>query len=289
MNSPMIRVERLSFSYYGGPRVLDDVSFEVSRGSFVLLAGPTGSGKSTLLRCLNGLIPHFHRGEYEGTVTVNGRVVARTSMAAIAAEVGLVFQNPENQLVALNVEREVAFGPENLGLPREEIRKRVESAIERVGIEHLRDAAPGQLSGGEQQRVAIASILAMKPSILLLDEPTSNLDPQIANSVVELLSDLKHRDGTTIVLSEHRLELILPHVDRVICLDGGRVAFDGSPAAFVDQPSVEDLDVELPPVVRAFKRLKKLGAFSGPTPLNHAQAVEALSTILRGRKGEGVS
>lgn len=178
---PIVEVRSLSYTYPGSTKpTLTNVNFSVEEGEFILLTGPSGCGKTTLCRCLNGLIPNSYGGEFNGQVIVDGLVTTEHPVYEIAQHVGLVFQNPENELFCTSVEREVAFGPENLALPREEIRKRVEESLAMVGISHLRDKSPEELSGGEQQKVAIAALLAMKPKILVLDEPTANLDPASA-------------------------------------------------------------------------------------------------------------
>ncbi|MHA1734497.1 MAG: energy-coupling factor ABC transporter ATP-binding protein [Promethearchaeota archaeon] len=278
-----ITIKNLTFAYTGDVPALRDVSMEIESGEFVLLCGPTGSGKSTLLRCINGLIPHFHRGEeYSGTVIVGGKPVEAHSIADLSRSVGFVFQNPENQLVALNVERELAFGPENLGLDRDEIRERVDRAIERVGISHLRNSSPFNLSGGEQQRVAIASVLAMEPDILLLDEPTSNLDPVMAQNIISLLLDLNRTEKRTVIITEHRLDLILPFVDRVVALEGGRVLSNGTPQEFVVDEKVHASDINLPEIVKIFLGLEREGFLVNVHPLTVDSAAEILEDYFRG-------
>lgn len=170
--------ENLAFAYSGVRRpAIKNINLQIEKGEYVVVTGPTGCGKTTLCRCFNGLIPHFHQGRMTGRVTINGIDTLERKVSDLSQTVGLVFQDPENQLVALNVERELAFAPENLGLPVEEVKARVEEAVELVGLERLRSKAPYELSGGEQQRVAIASVLTLRPSLLVSDEPTSNLNP----------------------------------------------------------------------------------------------------------------
>jgi len=268
-----IEVKNLSFKYRGTDEwALRDINLEIEEGEFVLIVGPTGCGKSTLCRCLNGLIPHFYEGEYVGDVYVYGIRVRETPTHVLARYVGMVFQEPEDQLIMTNVEREVAFGPENLGLPREEVIRRIYWALEVLGIKHLRERAPYELSGGEQQKVAIASILAMKPKILILDEPTSSLDPSSAKEVLDLLTELREELKVTIVLVEHRLELIASRVDRVIVMDHGRVVDDGDPREVLIKDHVVKLGVGVPKVLRAYKRLWP-GKALGRPPLTPGEFV----------------
>ncbi len=226
----MIRFERTSFTYPdAGVPALVDVSLEIARGEFALVIGPSGSGKSTLLRCINGLVPHFSGGRLAGRVIVDGLDTREHPPSELAARAGFVFQEPEAQFVTERVEGEIAFGMENLGVPPLTMRKRVEEVLDLLGIAALRDRPVSSLSGGEQQRVAIASALALQPGILLLDEPTSQLDPLAAEEVLAALDRLNDDLGLTIVLSEHRLERVIQHADRVIALRAGQPPIVGSP------------------------------------------------------------
>ncbi|MBT8171491.1 energy-coupling factor ABC transporter ATP-binding protein, partial [Candidatus Bathyarchaeota archaeon] len=174
----IIKSSNLTYTYPGTTKPsIENVNITIKKGDFVILTGPSGCGKTTLCRCFNGLIPHFYNGTLEGKIVVNGLDVTNHQIHQMARHVGLVFQNPENQLFALSVEKDVAFGLENFGVPREEIRKKVDRALRLVGIIDLAERPPHELSGGQQQRVAIASVLAMEPKIMILDEPTSFLDP----------------------------------------------------------------------------------------------------------------
>ncbi|HEX9076932.1 MAG TPA: ATP-binding cassette domain-containing protein [Anaerolineae bacterium] len=224
----LIELERVRYRYEDGKRALDDINLKVEAGESVLLAGASGSGKSTLCRALNGLIPHFHGGVLEGRVLVDGRDTRTHPVHRLFSIVGLVFQNPDAQLFNSTVEREVAFGLASLGLPREEIHARLQWALEAARIAHLKDRAPHSLSGGEQQIVAIAAILALRPRVLVLDEPFANLDPDAMERVCALLRDI-HAQGTAIILAEHRLHAALGDATRLVVLDHGRVVRDGEP------------------------------------------------------------
>ncbi|MFX1487327.1 MAG: energy-coupling factor ABC transporter ATP-binding protein [Promethearchaeota archaeon] len=256
----LIEMKNLTFTYANSSQpAIRDIDLAVDKGEFVLVTGPTGCGKTTFCRCLNGLIPHFHAGQLKGEVFVDGLNTADHQVYELAQKVGLVFQNPENQLVALNARRELAFAPENLGLPREEIEKRVEETLDVVDIQDLSEKAPYEMSGGEQQQVAIASLLTLKPKILVLDEPTSNLDPVSAKHILELLNGLNRRSGITIILIEHRLEMVSKYADRAIILDRGRAVLDGNPREVFSTDLVEELGIGVPKIAQLFKILKRKG------------------------------
>jgi energy-coupling factor transport system ATP-binding protein len=215
-------VENLGFAYpRNGPALLD-VSLRVEDGEHVAVFGPSGCGKSTLLRALAGLIPHFHGGTFSGCVVVGGIDTREARPMELAGTVASVFQDPEEQTVMARVANEIAFGLENVGTDPDEIWGRVEEALTLVGAAHLFDRATADLSGGELQRVALASALALRPRLLLLDEPTSQLDPETADAFLELVEQLP----CAVVISEQRPTRPLAHVDRVLFLDGGRVLLD---------------------------------------------------------------
>ena len=214
-----ILFDHVTFTYpQAAAPALRDVSLGIEAGQFTLVAGPSGSGKSTLLRCINGLVPHFSGGTFAGRVSVDGLDTREHSPRDMASVVGFVFQDPEAQFVTERVEDELAFALENAGVPQLTMRKRVEEVLDALGIAALRNRAVSSLSGGEQQRVAIAAALALQPKILVLDEPTSQLDPQSAEDVLSALVRLNADLGLTIVLAEHRLERVLQYADRVIFL-----------------------------------------------------------------------
>ncbi len=216
---PLISIENLTYHYPDAPGpALHGVSLEVAEGEFLLLVGESGAGKSTLLRALNGLVPHFYGGRIGGQVQVAGRDPTAAGTAAMSAVVGLVFQDPEAQMVAETVEDELAFAMENAGLIQPLMRKRIEEVLDQLSIAHLRGRRLSTLSGGERQRVAIGAVLTLQPRVLVLDEPTSQLDPQAAEEVLDTLVKLNQDLGLTIVLSEHRLERVVQHVDRIAYL-----------------------------------------------------------------------
>lgn len=276
----LVRVENLSFRYLDAEKkALDDVSLEIGRGEVVVLAGQSGCGKSTLLRCMNGLIPHMYPGEYQGSITVDGEQVDKTPMGVLAQRVGLLFQNPENQIFMFSVERDIAFGLENLGLPREEMRKRVDEVMRLLGIQSLALRAPHELSDGQKQRVALAGVLAMRPSLVILDEPTSLLDPQTASELVSLVKNLNKSLGLTFVIVEHRLELLAPVADRMIVMDGGKKVLEGPPRDVLSDPRVSGYGISVPPISRLYDDLTKRGYPLGrypSTPEEMAEEVNAL-------------
>ena len=264
---PIVEVRSLSYKYPGSSKqTLTNVNLSVEEGEFILITGPSGCGKTTLCKCLNGLIPNSYGGEFAGKVIVDGLVTTEHPVYEIAQHVGLVFQNPENELFCTSVEREVAFGPENLALPRQEIRNRVEESLAMVGISHLRDKSPEELSGGEQQKVAIAALLAMKPKILVLDEPTANLDPASAQSVLNTLLKLNEESGVTMVLVEHRLEAVAHMADRCAILNEGRLVLVGEPEDVLYSDEAEAIGVGIPKVVQVAKNLG-ISKITGKKPL----------------------
>ncbi len=217
----MITFSDVSFTYPGAAQaVLRNLTFTLAPGSFALVIGASGSGKSTLLRCINGLTPHFSGGAISGDVRIGQIDPIRLGPQALSRDVGFVFQDPDAQFVMDTVEDEMAFALENAGMPRQEMRVRVEETLDLLELAPLRNRALHTLSGGQRQRVAIASALALRPCVLVLDEPTSQLDPKSAEDVLQALVRLNHDLGLNIVLSEHRLERVLPFADTVVWMTG---------------------------------------------------------------------
>ena len=236
-------VRDLAFTYGGADRpALSGVSLEVAPGEIVLLAGRSGCGKTTLIRALAGLVPHFHGGTFGGTVEVAGHDTRRTRPAKLAGTVATLFQDPEDQVVFSGVLAEVSFGIENAGAPPDEIEHRALAALHAVGAAHLVDREVAELSGGELQRVCLASTLALEPDLLLLDEPTSQLDADGARALLELVRRLARERGTAVVISEQRVARTAPYCDRVVCLERGAIA--------PDAPAVAKLERGLTPRVR---------------------------------------
>jgi len=274
-----ISARNLSFKYAGSQESsMKDINLSIEKGEFVILTGPSGCGKTTLCRCLNGLIPNFYSGELTGELEVDGLSVEGKTTAELATHVGFVFQNPENQLFSLSVERDVGFGLENLGVPREEAKERVTWAMQATGIFGLRDKAPYELSGGQQQRAAIAGILAMRPSILVLDEPTSFLDPKSAEDIVSVIAKLGRELGLTIVLVEHRLDIVSRYANRVVVMDAGKIQLDGLPRDVYDDRA-RLIGIGLPRVTMLAHLLRRDG-FDLSNPITVEEASDEVRRLL---------
>jgi energy-coupling factor transport system ATP-binding protein len=231
MTDPIIKIENVSFTYGEAKKpALQEVSLNIARGSFTAVLGHNGSGKSTLAKCLNGiLVPQT------GRVLVGGMDTAdEEKLLDIRRTVGMVFQNPDNQIVASVVEDDVAFAPENLGVESAEIRRRVDEALRRVGMYDYRLHAPHLLSGGQKQRIAIAGVLAMQPECIVLDEPTAMLDPIGRKEVLETVEDLRRETGMTVILITHHMAECI-EADRLLVMSGGRVVLDGTPREVFSQ------------------------------------------------------
>jgi len=279
----IIEVKDLGFKYAGTDfYAIRGVNLEIDEGEFVVLAGKSGCGKTTLLRCLNGLIPHFYEGEFEGRVLIDGIDTRECPPHILSQKAGMVFQNPDNQLFALSVEADIAFPLENLGLPREEIRDRVEWALKLLGIEELRKRSPFELSAGQKQKVAIASVLAMKPKILLLDEPTSSLDPVSAKNLIDAIIDLNRRHGLTILISEHRLTHLIPHADKLAIMDRGRIIYFDDPRRILKE-DVLIYGVSIPRVVEVAREMRRIGGCIPfkDIPLSVEEFISGLKGALR--------
>ena len=226
----LIRFNNFSFRYNSrDDKILEDINLSIKSNEITVLAGPTGCGKSTLLRAIVGLIPNMYEGEYTGDVIVDGIKIRDAEIKEIAKRVGFVFQNPENQIFMFSVERDIAFGLENLGLEQEIIKKRISKIMKTLNITHLAKKAPHELSDGQKQRTALAGVLAMEPKILILDEPTSLLDPKTATEFMELINRLCKEEGMSIIIVEHRLDLVLKYADKLIVLSEGKVISDDTP------------------------------------------------------------
>lgn len=220
----MIRVSHLQLYYPSlSEPVLRDIQFTVKAGELMLIAGPTGSGKSTLLNCLNGVLHHESSAEISGDVQIDGQSVSSLSMAAICRIAGTVLQNPASQICTATPETEIAFGLENLAVPREEIQRRTDEALRLTDLTECRNQHAATLSGGQQQRLAIACALALKPKLLLLDEPLSQLDPRGIQEILAVIRELRRHGDLAVIVVEHRLEELLPMTDRLLLLDQGRV------------------------------------------------------------------
>ncbi len=250
-----LKAENLVFSYDKKIKVIDGVSFSLKEGEYLAVIGRNGSGKSTLAKLLNGLLTLD-----DGNVTVDGFSVREPKdLYEIRKRVGMVFQNPDNQLVASIVEDDVAFGPENIGVPRKEIGERIDFALKSVGMEDFRTRSPERLSGGQKQRIAIAGVLALKPEILVFDESTSMLDPKGRKEVLEVVKKLNEEQGVSVLTITHYMEETV-EADRIIVLDGGKIALEGTPKeVFSQKDKIRGLGLELPPCTVIAEKLKEKG------------------------------
>ena len=297
MTEPIIKIENLSFAYdsyeenqSGTPNfntqipALRNVNLSVNEGEYVAILGHNGSGKSTLAKLLNMiLIPT------EGKIHIDGRDITAEDMTdddvfEVRKKVGMVFQNPDNQLVATVVEEDVAFGPENLGLPREEIRKRVDSSLELVGMTEYSRHAPHKLSGGQKQRIAIAGIIAMKPKIIIFDESTAMLDPLGRKEVVRIMEKLNREENITVLNITHYMDEAA-RADRVVVINDGEISLDGSAKeVFSNLDKLHAMGLEAPQGVELIHKLNKLGYNIDKNVLGEEECTNAIISFLKGEK-----
>ena len=281
-----ILIEQVRFAYSplspddAAPWVIDGLDLRVKQGEWLAIMGANDAGKTTLCLLLAGLAPHLTGGEMEGRIKVSGRDTAEYPPPALADVVGFVFQVPEMQLFNPTVEAEIAWGLENLGLPAPEIRGRMDEVLSLLRLGHLRHRAPGDLSGGEKKRVALASVLAMRPSLLILDEPMGGLDPAGQREVLEALSRLRRDRSTTIVMTESDPEPVAVFADRMVVLDGGQVAMEGTPRdLFCQAERMAALGVGVPQMAQVATALnRRLG--TSFDFLTQGEAEEALAVHL---------
>ena len=261
--------------------VLQDINLQVEAGEFVAVIGPNGAGKSTLCYTLAGFVPHFFKGELEGTVEVAGVESQNSTLSEWVLNVGLAFQNPFNQIsgAKYTVFEELAFGLENIGIPREEMKVRVEDAMRLTGIGDLADRSPYSLSGGQQQRVALISILVMQPKVLVLDEPTSQMDPIGTREVFSVIHNMAER-GMTVILVEHKVEWIAKFADRVIALKEGQILLDGTPSEVLTSPLLPENGFGVSRYTSVARRAKDMGFWNGEKlPVTLEEAVEGFSGV----------
>ena len=271
-----VELNNLSWKYQQSQRwALSDVSLQIPEREFVLVIGPNEAGKTTLASAIKGLIPNSFNGVLKGEVRIFGQPLESMKAPLLAAQIGFVFADPESQFTALTVEEEIVFGLENIGWQPNRIDERVRWAAHITGIEDLLDKPPYDISGGQKQRVAIASVIAMQPRILILDEPTSMIDPLGKNQVVDICAELKRAYDMTIIVVEHNIEAFAPLADRVIVVNEGRVERIGSPAElFSDLDFLQARDVNPPQVAAVFESLRRRGIHHGDLPLSDEDGVE---------------
>ena len=253
MSEYILELKDVNFKYENAPTVeepaLKNINLKVKKGEFIGVIGSNNSGKSTLCALCNGLIPKALDGEFSGQVLVDGKDIKDVSTAKMSQKVGLVLPDPEAQLSQLTVYDELTFGPSNLELPREKIFEEADKVMKLIKLENFKERSPFSLSGGEQQRVAIGSVLAMNPEILVLDEPTSNLDPLSTQEIFEIICKLNREMNMTVILVEHEVELMAQYVDRFVVMDNGRIVLDGSPKeVFSHREVFEQIKMFIPTV-----------------------------------------
>ncbi len=278
MSDIAIAVNGFSFSYRGsGAWQLSSVTTALARGERLAVMGATGAGKSTLAMALNGLIPHHHEGQVHGTILVDGMDTAQVSTTDLVRRVGLVMQDPETQITGQTVLSDAAVGPANLGLPKADVLEQAREALRLVGMSDLDARDATALSGGQKQRLAIAGIIAMRPDILVLDEPTSELDPQATAEVFEVVKRLSAGTDTSLIMIDHEPEIIAEWADRLLVLSEGRVAYDGPPQAFfADADAVADASLRAPQVAQVAIELTERGAYDGRIPATLEEAERLL-------------
>ena len=277
-----IQIKNLTYRYPTSEAdVLKDVSFTVKKGELCAIVGANGSGKTTLCNAIRGFVPKFYKGEISGDVLVNGRDVKEDPDGKNALEIGFVFQNPFTQIsgIASTVYEELAYGLENMGVEPEEICQRIERIMELTKIQEFRDRDPYQLSGGQQQRVALAAILVMDQDVLVIDEPTSQLDPQSTDDVFEIIKLMKSM-GKTVVLVEHKMEQIAEYADQIIVLDGGQVVMEGTPKEVFSDPDCLKYHTRLPQSTRIALELKKEGVNLSEIPVTVEETVGMIRTAM---------
>ncbi len=279
----MIDIHKVSFQYLSSStKIFENLSLQIEKGEFVGIIGPTGCGKSTLCYMLNGLIPYSIKGYFSGDVSVSGKKLVNETVEEMSSVVGYMLQEPSFQIATPNVTSEIAFGMENLGIAREEIVKRLDSVLETLGIDYLKNRATADLSEGEKQRVILASILAMDPQILVLDECSSMLDLPSKLELATTLKQLNKEEQKTVVMIEHDLDYLLELADRIILINNGQIIADGPTAKILtDIDLLRDNDLVPPTIVSLFHEIKKESNFDVEIPTSYSQATEILGKMLK--------
>ena len=278
----MIEIRDFTFRYREGAEpVVKDINLSIPAGAFVGITGAAGAGKSTLTYAMNGIIPHCYPGDFYGSVTVDGMDTCETDLTDISRVVGSVCQDVDSQIVSSIVEDEVLYGLENFGVDHRFIEQRVTEALENMGIASLRDRPIDSLSGGQKQKLAIASILALHPKVLMLDEPTAELDPASSLSVFQLLSRYAHDHGTTVVVVEQKIALLSQFSDLLVIVDEGRIRYADTPANVLrHSDDLLRIGVNCPRSTTLMNRLAQAGIYHGPVCRNVEEACHALSEVI---------
>ena len=288
MPEPIITFDDVTFTYPGTEQpALNSISFQIEEGEYVAILGLNGAGKTTLGLAVNGVVPTMLGGELTGTVTVGGLDVADYPVREMSKLVGMVFDNPEFQMSQMSAGEEVARGLENAGVPYEEMKTIIPETLELVGLAGFEERSPLALSGGQQQRLAIAAVLAMKPKILIMDEPTSNLDPIGKQEVFDMAAKLNRERGMTVIVIEHEVEVMARYADRVIVLDGGRIVMNGTPQdIFGRVEELAALKLRVPEAAVLARTLERdYGLWKGPLPITTEPAVAGITKLLGAQRG----
>ncbi|MCQ2582997.1 MAG: energy-coupling factor ABC transporter ATP-binding protein [Treponema sp.] len=257
----MIDIQELTFKYNGAAKnALENVTLKIEKGDFVGVIGESGAGKTTLCSCINGLIPHHYNGDFYGSVKIAGEDTFDVTPGKLALKVGSVFQDIESQLVSYFVEDEILFGLENFGVPADQIEKRVTEALDSLGIGELRHREVASLSGGQKQKVVIAAILALEPDILVLDEPTGELDPASSVQIFELLKKLNEEKGITVVIAEQKIMLLCEYVKKLVVLEKGTLVHYGEiRSTLTHQKEMEEAGINCPRVLTLTSKMAEEG------------------------------
>ncbi len=273
-----VELRNVSFTYTTAKKeALTQISFSVEKGSLCAIVGANGSGKTTVCNLIRGFAPHFYTGKFTGQVLINNKISKEEELGMLGTQVGFIFQNPFVQISGSKdtVFEEVAFGLENLGIEIDVIRQRVEKSLKLTGIEHLRENNPTELSGGQKQRVALCSILAMNPDIYVIDEPTSQLDPQGTEDIFKVIKFLK-KQGKTIILVEHKIELIAEYADQIVVLDRGKIIHNGQASDIFSIPELPMQGVPLPCYAQLGIDMKNRGFHIANIPISKQDTIEIL-------------
>lgn len=278
----MVQVKDVSFRYKGSKTMaLDGINLTIEDGDFVGVIGTSGAGKTTLALSLAGIVPQEFKGDFYGSVLVDGEDTLENGMEHFSKKVGQVFQDIDSQMVASVVEDEILFGLENYGIPHEEIGARLENILRELGIENLRYREIASLSGGQKQKVAIAAILALEPAILVLDEPTGELDPESTREIFGLLKRLNEEKGITIVIVEQKIKLLSEYVRHMVVLNQGKVWSDGIPKDVLKNiQGFKELGINVPPVAELAGKLMDAGLWQGEIPLSINAAEKMVREVL---------
>ena len=283
-----IQITNLTYKYpISEEPVLRNINLNVKKGELCAIIGANGSGTTTLCNAIRGFVPKFYKGEISGEIIVNGKDVQKEEIGSTALDIGFVFQNPFTQIsgIAKTVFEELAYGLENMGIEREIIIRRVEETMRMTKIEEFRDRNPFQLSGGQQQRVALAAILVMGQPVLVIDEPTSQLDPQSTDDVFEVIKLMKSM-GKTIVLVEHKMEQIAEYADHVVVLNKGEVVMEGTAKEVFSNPLCEEYHTRLPQCTKIAGELKNMGIDMEGTPVTVEETVNTIKAAMENKRKE---